>query len=60
MHLFVLQTLKLVSEVSTGAAPTHMCMHGSSALCSVAGDDLVIRMFDVEASRLVRRFKGHK
>eukprot|EP00798_Chlamydomonas_sp_ICE-L_P015273 gene15273-21355_t len=54
------KTMKVTSELNTIAVPTHMSLHTGSSLCAVAGHDLGIRMFDIEAGRLVRRFKGHK
>ena len=57
---FASQTRKLVSEVPTGSALTHLQLHPGSALCATASDDLTLRLFDIEAARLVRRFKGHR
>lgn len=50
----------LVAEVAVGCAASHLALHPASGLAAVAGADLVIRMYDVEASRLVRRFPGHR
>jgi len=50
----------LVSEVAVGCGATHLALHPGSNLAAVAGADLVVRLFDVEAARLVRRFIGHR
>lgn len=50
---------KLQSEIDVGAPVAHLCLHTASVLCAVATDSHQIRMYDVEAARLVRRFKGH-
>jgi hypothetical protein len=42
-----------------GVPISRMCHHPATGLLAAACDDLVIRMYDVEARRLVRRFRGH-
>jgi hypothetical protein len=54
--------MQLVLEVGVGCPVTHLDMPagGASGLVAVAGDDLILRCYDIEAEgRLVRRFKGH-
>ena len=55
-----MQSLKPQADLGAGVGLTRMALHPTSGLCAVAGDDLVLRVFDVEAGRLVRRFKGHR
>lgn len=50
----------VVSEIALGCGASHLALHPGNGLAAVAGSDLVIRMFDVEAARLVRRFPGHR
>ena len=50
---------KLRGEIPTGSSVSKFAHHPSTALVAAACDDLVIRIYDVEALRLVRRFKGH-
>ena len=54
------KAMKVVSQIPSGSPITHLHLHPGSALCATAGDDLTLRLFDIEASRLVRRFKGHR
>ncbi|GAX75096.1 hypothetical protein CEUSTIGMA_g2540.t1 [Chlamydomonas eustigma] len=60
MRVWNFKAMKLVTQISCGASLTHMHLHPSSALCAVAADDLMLRVVDVEANRMVRRFIGHK
>lgn len=46
-------------EVAVGSAVAKMVHHPGTGMVALACDDLVIRMYDVEAMRSVRRFKGH-
>lgn len=50
---------RLQSEVNVGAPIAKMCLHAGSGLAAVATDGHAIRMYDIEAARLVRRFAGH-
>jgi U3 small nucleolar RNA-associated protein 21 len=50
----------LVGEVALGCGASHLALHPGSGLAAVACADRVIRLFDVEAARLVRRFAGHR
>jgi U3 small nucleolar RNA-associated protein 21 len=50
----------LVTEVAVGCGATHLALHPGSGLAAVAGTDLAVRLYDVEAGRLVRRFVGHR
>ena len=52
--------MKLINHIPAGSPVTHLHLHPGSALCATAGDDLTLRLFDIEAARLVRRFKGHR
>ncbi|KAL3149179.1 hypothetical protein ABBQ32_002010 [Trebouxia sp. C0010 RCD-2024] len=51
---------RLQGEVGVGSGVACMAHHPATSLVALAGDDLVLRMYDVEAMRMVRRFKGHK
>ena len=46
-------------EIAVGSPVGRLAHHPSTGLVALACDDLVIRMFDVEALRSVRRFRGH-
>jgi U3 small nucleolar RNA-associated protein 21 len=50
----------LVTEVAVGGGATHLALHPGSGLAAVACSDAVLRLYDVEAGRLVRRFTGHR
>ncbi|GBF88408.1 hypothetical protein Rsub_01120 [Raphidocelis subcapitata] len=50
----------LLSEVAVGGGATHLALHPGSGLAAVACSDAVVRLYDVEAGRLVRRFTGHR
>lgn len=50
----------LIAELPLGAAATHLVLHAASDLVAVACVDGVIRMVDIEACRVVRRFSGHR
>lgn len=39
-----------------GSPATRLELHRDSDLCAVAADDLVVRLYDIETGRLVRRF----
>ncbi len=45
--------------MQVGVPISRLCHHPTTGLLAAACDDLVIRMYDVEARRLVRRFRGH-
>jgi U3 small nucleolar RNA-associated protein 21 len=60
LRVWDFKTQALVGEVAVGGAATHLALHPGSGLAAVAGADLVIRVYDVEAARLVRRFAGHR
>lgn len=51
------RTLK--SMLPVGSALGKMTAHRGNGLIAVAADDKVLRVFDVVAGRLVRRFHGH-
>ncbi|EIE21950.1 WD40 repeat-like protein [Coccomyxa subellipsoidea C-169] len=59
LRIWAFKGRQMRDEIALGSPPTHLCHHANSALLSVACDDLVIRMYDVEAVRSVRQFKGH-
>ena len=54
-------TLQTEADVTLtlGSPCTRLELHRDSGLCAVAADDLVMRVFDVEAGRLVRKFPQH-
>jgi WD40 repeat protein len=51
---------QLMSELDVGAPVTHLVLHAWSGLAAVAKADLEVVLLDIEAVRVVRRFKGHK
>src|SRR3990167_1438352 len=52
--------LEVKSSIDIKSSITQMEYDKESNLLAVIADDLVIRIFDVETKRLVRKFKGHK
>jgi U3 small nucleolar RNA-associated protein 21 len=59
VRMWDFKTRELMGEVKAGSAIAKIAHHPGSGLLAAACDDLTIRMYDVEARRLVRRFKGH-
>lgn len=53
------KNLKLKSTLSVGSPVGKMAGHRGNGLIAVAADDKVLRVFDVVAERLVRKFHGH-
>jgi hypothetical protein len=51
---------QLLSEMDMGAPVTHLVLHAWSGLAAVAKADLEVVLVDIEAGRVVRRFKGHR
>jgi WD40 repeat protein len=51
---------KLAGELPLGSAATHLALHTGSDLAAVACVDRVVRLVDIEACRVVRRFSGHR
>ncbi|KAL6074501.1 putative u3 small nucleolar rna-associated protein 21 [Balamuthia mandrillaris] len=49
----------LLDTLTVGSPITRIMLHKESSLLATASDDLVIRIFDVDTRRLVRRFEGH-
>lgn len=49
----------LKGEMHVDSAISRVAHHSGTGLLVAACDDLVLRMYDVEALRLVRRFMGH-
>lgn len=50
---------ELKSTLPVGSPVGKMVAHRGNGLIAVAADDKVLRVFDVVAGRLVRRFHGH-
>ena len=50
----------LQTDLEVGSTPTHLRLHAASMLAALVCDDRVLRLFDIQAGRLVRRFKGHR
>jgi hypothetical protein len=50
----------LAGELPLGSAATHLALHTGSELAAVACVDRVVRLVDIEACRVVRRFSGHR
>lgn len=59
LRIWRFKALTQQADVALGAPATHLAMHPGSALAAVALDSRQVVMYDVEAARLVRRFKGH-
>jgi len=53
------KSLALLHEVDLDISVSHMILYRDSGLLAVASDDLVVRMYDTETWKLVRRFSGH-
>jgi hypothetical protein len=51
---------KLAGELPLGSAATHLALHSGSDLAAVGCVDRVVRLIDIEACRVVRRFSGHR
>jgi U3 small nucleolar RNA-associated protein 21 len=49
----------LTGELALGAPVARVASHPPSGLLAAACDDLGVRLVDVEAMRVVRRFRGH-
>jgi U3 small nucleolar RNA-associated protein 21 len=60
LRIWSFKAASLQSEVDCGSPLSSLRLHPASALAAVAGDDFVLRMVDVEAGKLVRKFKGHR
>jgi hypothetical protein len=45
--------------IEVGSAVTQIVLYRENSLLAVAADDLVIRIYDIEAQRLVRIFRAH-
>lgn len=50
---------KLHAELPLGSSATHLVLHPGSGLAAVACVDRTVRLVDIEAARVVRRFSGH-
>ncbi|CAK0785298.1 hypothetical protein CVIRNUC_008505 [Coccomyxa viridis] len=59
LRIWSFKRRRLLHTVPVGRPIARLCHHASSALLSLATDDLLIRMYDIEAVRSVRQFKGH-
>ncbi|CAA2990827.1 U3 small nucleolar RNA-associated 21 homolog [Olea europaea subsp. europaea] len=53
------KTLKMKSRLEIGCSLVKIIYHRSNGLLATVADDLVIRLFDVVALRIVRKFEGH-
>lgn len=51
---------KLRAELPLGSGATHLVLHPGSGLAAVACVDRTVRLVDIEAARVVRRFSGHR
>ncbi|PNH00379.1 WD repeat domain-containing protein, partial [Tetrabaena socialis] len=60
MRVWDFRTLALRAEVVLGGPAVRLVLHPNSGLAAVALADASIRMYDIEAPRLVRRFRGHR
>ncbi|PRQ36971.1 putative transcription factor WD40-like family [Rosa chinensis] len=47
------------SRWEVGSSVVRIVFHRLNGLLAVAADDLIIRLFDVVASRMVSKFEGH-
>jgi U3 small nucleolar RNA-associated protein 21 len=59
MKCWNMKTRKLQGEMDLGSKIGKIAFHPTTCLVAVACDDGVIRLCDVEAMTIVRRFKGH-
>ena len=49
----------LLQTISFPASITHLKLHDDSRLLAIVSDDLLIKVVDIDSSRIVREFKGH-
>lgn len=60
LRVWDFRTQKLRAELPLGSAATHLQLHPGTGLAAVACVDRTVRMVDIEAARVVRRFSGHR
>lgn len=55
-----IHTSKILHSIAIPTAATGMLLHRSSDLLAIKGDDLCIRIIDMEGKRVVRECWGHE
>lgn len=60
LRVWDFRTQKLRAELPLGSAASHMQLHAGTGLAAVVCVDRTVRMVDIEAARIVRRFSGHR
>jgi U3 small nucleolar RNA-associated protein 21 len=60
LRVWDFRRLKLRAELALGSPATHVALHAGSSLAAVGCVDRGVRVVDVEAARVVRRFTGHR
>lgn len=60
LRVWDFRRLKLAAELPLGVGATHLVLHAGSGLAAVACVDRGVRLVDIEAARVVRRFSGHR
>ncbi|PVZ99847.1 hypothetical protein BB558_004099 [Smittium angustum] len=60
IKIFKQQDQSLVKSIDISSIPSSIVLHRSSGLIAAICDDMVIRVYDAEAGKLVRQFEGHK
>jgi U3 small nucleolar RNA-associated protein 21 len=58
--LWDFRSQRLSAELPLGSPVTHVALHAGSGLAAIACADRVVRMVDIDACRVVRRFSGHR
>eukprot|EP00897_Mesotaenium_endlicherianum_P007094 jgi/Mesen1/6412/ME000329S05575 len=59
LKVWDMKSAKLKATMAVGSPLVKMVFHRVNGLAVVASDDMVIRVYDVAAARLVRKFQGH-
>jgi WD40 repeat protein len=54
-----LKSLALEGHIDVGSKISNIALHPTSCLAAVACDDLSIKVCDIEARTIVRRYRGH-
>lgn len=59
LRVWHFKSRRMATKVDMGSPISHIALHPGTALCGVCCDDWAIRVVDIEAGRIVRRFSGH-
>ncbi|PIA17099.1 YVTN repeat-like/Quino protein amine dehydrogenase [Coemansia reversa NRRL 1564] len=60
LRIWDFATGKQLHCIALPSAPSRLVMHGEGGLLACACDDACVRVVDVESSRVVRKFTGHR